>query len=452
MQFAGQRTDMDLKPVGQPDNFLIKMSPDILPEPEAILITRITPQKTLADGITEAEALRYLTNQVFTPDTVAVGFNNIRFDDEFIRFMAWRNFTDAYEWQWKDGRSKWDLLDVARMTRALRPDGIVWPFASDGKQTNRLSFLTKVNKLEHTSAHDALSDVVAAMDLAKLIKAKQPKLFDYMLNLRSKQKVAALINTGQPFVYTSGRYPSQFTHTTIALKLADHPDRSGAAIVYDLRASPKPYLSLSADELAEKWAAYGKDTPYFPVKTLVYNRCPAMAPLSTLDASSAKRLELSLVKIEANHKLLSKEFAVKLIAAAELMKKTKQEQLVADPLKADEQLYDGFVNESDKTKMSVLRATDSDSASELDLEFSDERLNNLLPLYKARNFPKTLTPREQEQWEKFRRQKLIEGGNKSALADYFSRIDELASRERTTNDEKYVLGELRLYGQSIAPA
>ena len=124
MQFAGQRTDMDLEPIGEPDNILVKISADVLPQPEAVLVHGITPQQTLSEGISEAELTKYLTSQVFTRDTIAVGYNNIRFDNDFIRFTFWRNFNDSYEWCWKDGCSTWDLLDVVRITRALRPEGI----------------------------------------------------------------------------------------------------------------------------------------------------------------------------------------------------------------------------------------------------------------------------------------------------------------------------------------
>src|SRR5579859_1483335 len=175
MQFAGQRTDMDLKPVGKPDNILVKMTPDILPEPGAVLVHGITPQKTLAEGISEAEFSKYLTSQVSSSDTIIAGYNNIRFDNDFIRFTLWRNFHDAYEWSWKNGCSTWDLLDVVRMTRALRPERIKWPFAPDGKPSNRLEYISSVNKLDHVDAHDAMSDVNASIAVARMIKNKQPK-------------------------------------------------------------------------------------------------------------------------------------------------------------------------------------------------------------------------------------------------------------------------------------
>ena len=189
MQFAGQRTDMDLNPIGEPVNVLVKMTDDALPSPGAIMVTKITPQQTLADGITEAEFSKYVTEEIFTPETVAVGYNTVRFDDEFMRAVFWRNFYDPYEFEWKDGRSRWDMLDVVRLTRALRPEGINWPFTEDGKPTNRLELMTKLNGLSHEHAHDALSDVYATIAVAGLIREKQPELFKFLFSIRNKNDV-----------------------------------------------------------------------------------------------------------------------------------------------------------------------------------------------------------------------------------------------------------------------
>ncbi|HVS78793.1 MAG TPA: exodeoxyribonuclease I [Candidatus Saccharimonadales bacterium] len=445
MQFAGQRTDMDLKPIGEPDNILVKITPDILPQPDAVLVHGVTPQQTLSEGISEAELVKYLTNDVFTKDTIAVGYNNIRFDNDFLRFTFWRNFTDAYEWCWKDGCSTWDLLDVVRMTRALRPEGIKWPFAPDGKPSNKLEFLTSINGLDHKDAHNALSDVQASIALAKLIKQKQPKLFDYLLNIRNKSKVAPLIAKGDPVVYTSGRYPSEFEKTTVAVMIAEKSDKSGA-LMYDLRIDPDEFKDLPATELAKRWAARGPDAPYFPVKTLGYNRCPAIAPLSVLDDKSAERLQLHK-ELVANHleKLqAAKGFGDKLLEALEIMWPKRQAGLMADAQKVDAQLYDGFIPDEDKTKMSVVRAAKPGELS--DLNFKDERLNLLLPLYKARNYPKTLSEAEQKQWDAFRRRKLAGSGQAD---NFFKRLEELAKTPGMDGQKQYLLEELNLYAQSI---
>jgi len=452
MQFAGQRAGLDLEPIGEPDNFLIKLTEDVLPEPEAILVHGITPQRTRAEGISEAEAAKFLTSQVFTPDTITVGFNNIRFDDEFIHYLFWRNFTDAYEWQWKDGRSRWDLLDVARMTRALRPDGIKWPFAPDGKPSNRLELLSSVNGLDHAKAHDALSDVHAMTGVAKLLRSKQPKLFDYLLNLRDKRKVEVLVMRGEPFVYTSGRYESELEKTTVAVVLGPYPER-GAALVYNLRVDPDDFTTLKPDKLAQKWNLRGKDVPYFPVKTLSFNRCPAVAPLSVLDAASASRLKIDSAVVDANLAKLKKaqDFTDKVIRALEINKPNQQPELVVNEFKVDGQLYDGFVNDADKTKMRVVRAAGQDQLADLQLNFADDRLEVLLPLYKARNYPASLNDDEKTRWENFRNHALTDGGVNSRMSRFFKKLKEISERPMPDSNTKFILEELSLYAQSLTP-
>lgn len=448
MQFAGQRTNMDLKPMGKPDNLLIKMTPDVLPEPSAVLVHRITPQKTLAEGVTESEFSKYLTSQVSAKDTIIVGYNNIRFDNDFIRFTLWRNFQDAYEWSWKNNCSTWDLLDVVRMTRALRPDGIKWPFAPDGKPTNSLEYISAVNKLEHVDAHDAMSDVKASIAVARLLKQKQPKIFDFLLNIRSKHKVAPLVTKAEPLIYTSGRYPSEYEKTTIAVIAAEKSDKS-SALMYDLRIDPVEFKDLSALDLAKRWADHSEGAPYFPLKLLQYNRCPAIAPLSVLDENSVKRLQIHKEVIENHLKKLhkAKGFGDKLLEALDNMWPPRQPDLVIDEQKVDAQLYDGFVKDEDKTKMSVVRAAKPDELSELNLDFQDGRLRALLPLYKARNFADELTDSEKLDWVKFRRQKLL-GSDK--LADrFFKQIKELDKTPGLSADKKYILRDLEEYGQSV---
>jgi exodeoxyribonuclease-1 len=455
MQFAGQRTDMDLNPIGEPDNILIKMTPDILPDPDAILVTGITPQSTLIDGISEAEFCKYLTSEVCTPDTIMVGFNNVRFDDEFLRYILWRNFYDAYEWHWKDGCSRWDMLDVVRMTRALRPKGIEWPFSPDGKPSNRLELLTSVNKLDHESAHDALSDVNATIAIAKLIKTKQPKLFDYLLTLRNKKVVNSLVTKGDPVVYSSGRYPSEYEKTTVAVMAAKHPDKD-AALMYDLRVDPDNFTSLSEQQLAELWSKWGKDAPYFPVKTLQYNKCPAAAPLIVLDTESAKRLKINPEEIRKNLAKLQNAngFSEKLVKALSIATPKPQASLIVNEQDVDGLLYEKFVGNNDRTKMSVVRAASPDELTGA-VEFDDERLKLLLPLYKARNFPKYLSQNEQEQWEEFKKHRLLDGGENSRAAKFFHRLNELGAKTPASTEvasqSQYLLEELNLYSQAILP-
>lgn len=457
MQFAGQRTDLNLQPIGEPVNVLIKLGPDVLPEPDAILITGITPQQTLTEGLTEAEFLKLFYDEVVQPNTIFLGFNSIRFDDEFMRFLHWRNFYDAYEWQWQDGCSRWDLLDVVRMTRALRPEGIKWPFAPDGKPANRLEFLTKVNKLSHDNAHDALADVQATIALAQLIRSKQPDLFGYLLKHKDKKSVAELVEQNRPFVYTTGRYSSAWLHTSVAVRLAKHPQEG--ALVYDLRFDPTPFIKLTVEQLVAAWR-WGKDPEAvrLPVKTLKYNRCPAVAPLGVIkDKAAQERLDLSLETVQKHLVILKEhqaEFAKKILTAVAQLdteRAAAQTSLVDNQLTVDSRLYDGFVSDSDRQAMRAVRVAEPDKLAEFADTFRDERLKSMLPLYRARNYPKSLTSEELRQWEAFCRAQLFEGGTESRLAKYFARLEELTAG-KLTGQQQYLLEELQLYGQSIIPA
>lgn len=456
MQFGGQRTDMELNPIGEPVNVLIKLSDDVLPDPDAILVTGITPQMTISEGITEAEFVKLFDKEIKQPNTIFIGFNSVRFDDEFMRLLFWRNFYDPYEWHWKDGSSRWDMLDVSRMTRALRPDGIKWPVDSEGKPTNRLEYLTSINKLNHESAHDALSDVKATISVAKLIKNNQPKLYDYLLNMRGKNQVLEFLKQNEMFVYSSGKYAGEYERTAVVTVLCDHPNSKGK-LVYDLRFDPALYIGQSPEKLAELWRwKLDKDEPRLPVKSLQPNRCPAIAPISVLDDDSKKRLLIDMEAANNNLKKLNKaeKFIINLVKALEILNKDREQaSLISDAYEVDRQLYDSFLGDSDRRLCPEIRQAKPVELLSFVKKCQDERLKNLLPLYKARNYPKYMSDDERLAWEKFRKHSLVFGGDKSRLGKFSQRLDELSQGKTgvLTNEKRYILEELRLYAESILP-
>ena len=420
MQFAGQRTALDLTPIGEPVNILVKMTDDALPSPGAIKVTGITPQQTLMDGISEAEFCKYVTEEVFVPGTCAVGYNTVRFDDEFMRAILWRNFYDAYEWEWKDGRSRWDMLDVVRLTRALRPEGINWPVTEDGKSTNRLELLTKMNGLSHEHAHDALSDVYATIAVAGLIREKQPKLFEYLYKMRDKKEVRRLVNLEdkRPFVYASGRYAAEFEKTTVCVALA--PGRNGNVLAFDLRNNLEELLAH-------------EEVKMFPaVKELCYNKCPAVAPVTVLRDEDWARIELTPEIVEKNLNILMAhpEFAEQMRSEYENRPEFRK---AVEPEAA---LYDGFLNDADRVKVAAVRNNGAEKLADFHPDFVDERLPELLLHYKGRNYPESLSEHEADEYEKYRRERLMR------QAPRF--MDELAKI-----DDDFLKEELLLYMQSL---
>ena len=445
MQFAGQRTTLDLEPIGEPYNILIKLNDDTLPSPDALMVTGITPQQTQADGYTEAEFAKLLMSEVFTEDTIAVGFNSIRFDDEFIRALFWRTFIDPYEWTWRDGRGRWDLLDVVRMTRALRPDGIEWPVV-DGKEVNRLELLTKQNGIDHFKAHDALSDVEALIAVTKLIKDKQPQLYAHLFAVKDKKKVAQLVNLDdkKPFVYVSGNYDAEFHKATVAFPLT--AGRNNNVIVYDLRYDPTPLLNLSTKELAKSMFASWEERQKegfvkLPVKELQYNRAPAVAPVGVLERENGwERISLDLATVEKHRDILlsSPAFAENIRSLFE-----GRPEFAKEP-DAEGQLYDGFVPDIDKLRIEKVRSATVDTLADMHPEFTDERLEPLLLRYKARNYPQSLAEDEAVEWEKWRANRI-----NSQLPTFVARLQQLAALHGGDDSKGYILQELQLWAESI---
>lgn len=447
MQFAGIRTDMDFNQVGEAINIFVKLPEDILPSPQALVVTGITPQQTIADGLSEAEFAKFLQEEIFTPETIVVGYNNIRFDDEFLRNVFWRNFYDPYEWQWSEDRSRWDLLDVVRLVRALRPGGINWPFIEqDGVKisANKLELLAKENNLLHDKAHDALSDVVALVALAKLLKDKQPKIFDFLLTHRGKKEVAKIVNLDnpQPFVYASGRYSTEHEKTTVALPIASGRN-AGNVLVYDLTKDPLEYDNLSQYDLQKsltlKYDELAKaGLPVLPIKELNYGKSPAVAPLGVLDEASQKRLGLDLADILDNYqKLLQNRGIVDKLANVwqERPEYTKDKDV-------EGRLYDGFLSHSDKAIARKITTMNANELADFNPNFADERMSELLFRYKARNFPKSLNESEQKKWQDYRVNKF-----NSQIDDYMEELQKLADKEA----DNFLVQELQLWAEATYP-
>lgn len=458
MQFAGQRTDENLNRIGEPVNILVRLNDDVLPSPSALMVTKISPQKTVEEGYTEAEFSKMLVEEYFTPDTVIVGYNNVRFDDVHIQHLLWRNFYPPYDWQWKDGRSRWDLLDVVRMIRALRPEGINWPFVVNegtGEKfaANKLELLTKENGILHENAHDAMSDVDGLIDVARLLKEKQPQIFDYLFKIRSKNEVQKLVNleNPKPFVYTSGRFKVEFEKTTVAFPIA--PAKNQNVIVWDLRFSPEKFIDWSEDQILENITAdfetrSSDDFEPIVAKILQYNKCPAVAPMGVLTEENRQRLKIDLAEIQKNLDILRKNphFAENLRSAFERRSEVFQDKSSAEKPAPEARLFEGFVSKSDDIKIEAVRNSTDRELADFHPDFADERLTDLLLHYKARNFLKSLSSQEKELWEEYRVENL-----QKMMPNFMKEFQEIANNQNLNSQEEYILEEIKLWLENILP-
>jgi exodeoxyribonuclease I len=452
-QFAGIRTDFDFNIIDKPLNIYCKPSNDFIPSPEACLVTGISPQLALEKGLIERDFFQQIHLQISAANTCTLGYNSIRFDDEVIRHGFYRNFYDAYAREWQNGNSRWDIIDLVRMTHALRPQGIEWPKNDQGVTSFRLELLSAANNIEHQDAHDALSDVYATINMAKLVKQQQPKLFEYLLSLRNKRLVMAEIDlvSHNPFVHCSGMLGNQHQYTGVMMPLTMHPSNKNSVICLDLTRSVDGLLELSAEQIGQRIFTRQDELPEgierIAIKEVHYNKCPAIAPLGVLNKECQQRLEIDLSQCLKNaeylHKNLS-EFNHKLT-------QVYSEKTFEKNTNPDHALYSGgFFNSADKNKMEQIIQSDWKALAESNFQFSDNRLEELLFRYRARNAPESLNSSELSRWERLRKSLLLDkvAGNSLVHGEYLELMKEL--RKDVANDQS-LLDKVEQYVESIMP-
>ncbi|MVF22142.1 MULTISPECIES: exodeoxyribonuclease I [unclassified Methylocaldum] len=452
-QFGGIRTDLELNPIGEPVTLFCKPARDVLPVPEACLITGITPQLAAERGVTEAEFIARIHDQFLVPGTCVAGYNNIRFDDEVTRNCLYRNLFDPYEREWRNGNSRWDIIDMLRLTRALRPEGIEWPTDDSGRPSLRLDALTVANGIQHENAHDALADVWATIAIARLVRERQPKLFNFVFSNRGKREAFELLRFGamQPVLHVSEKFAAERHCIAVVVALVKHPRNPNGIVVYDLSVDPTPLVTLSAEELRERlFTPVAKLPPgveRVPLKTVHVNKCPVIAPLSALRPGDAERLQIDLSRCNRHLDLLKREWTLAK-KIQEVMEFNGVEMVMDDP---DLMLYDGFIGDADRATLKWLRGLSPDELSRAQPTFKDARLPELVFRYRARNFSETLSAEEAARWEAYRIRRLtVQGcGGSIVLSEYQARIDALETSPGLSAKDLEILASLRRYAQEI---
>lgn len=454
-QFAALRTDENLQPIGEPVSLFCRPADDLLPSPTACVLTGITPQRAEREGVNEAEFAAHLHEEFAQPGTCAAGYNSLRFDDEFVRFLFYRNFFDPYEREWRHGNSRWDLLDLMRLAYAVRPDGMNWPLREEGVASFRLEDLAAANGLAHRRAHEALSDVEATLGLARRIRQAQPKLFDYYFALRNKNRAAMLLDYARmtPVLHVSGKYPAAKFCAALVLPIAPHPSVSNRILVCDLDTDPRTWIDLDPEAIADRLYTPQKDLPEgevrVPLKEVHLNRVPALIELRHLGEREIARLELDLERAHAHaHVLRGAE------GLAEKVRQVYARGGARDPADADQALYDGFPEESDRALFPQIRRSPPDALARNRLEFRSPRYNELLLRYRARNWPDTLSAAERERWQVYRESRLGSdvGLSEYTYETYFAEIDALRQMRGNEPGITATLDALQAWGLRLREA
>ncbi|MGI6432595.1 MAG: exodeoxyribonuclease I [Sphaerochaetaceae bacterium] len=498
-QFAAVRTDSDLKVIGEPTLLYCRLSDDYLPDPLACMVTGITPQKVTTLGLKESEFIQAINELMSVPRTCSVGYNSLKFDDEFIRNTLFRNFLDPYKREYDKGNSRWDLLDLVRAAHDFGDQKISWPKKESGITSCKLTDLTAANAISHEGAHDALSDVWATLNLARLIKTHQPKLFSYYLKLRNKQAAKEMLSVpmGEPVVYTAAPFTRKEGFSTVVMPLSSSSLNSNVIYVFDLLQDPQGLLAASRnyqhlEHLQQRELSFRAITQQlyemlqsdsFDKRTLtsvyehlqeaadllgslphqidgsanllaqkgVYrialNRSPFLSPLSVLTNERLAKLQIDMDLIEHRSSLLRQDEML----GVNIRKLADQEEYpsVAD---VDFTLYSGpFFSQADERLFAQIRQTKAAELWKMRFDFNDARAHQMLWRFLCRNWSEELDAKRQKEWQSFCAERIISppGGAQVNLSFYARKIEEHLQSKETEPHLKEVLHELKLYGKEL---
>lgn len=451
-QFAAVRTDENFKVIEEPLILYCAPADDVLPHPDACLITGITPQKARRLGQVEADFATAIWDAMSTPATCSVGYNSYRFDDEFSRFLFYRNYFPPYAREYENGNSRWDLIDLVRHCYALRPQGLEWPLRPDGQPSFRLEQLSVANGIEHHDAHDALADVHATIALARRLRRHQPRLLDWALSLRSTARVNELIDpaAGTIYVHSSSRIPAERGCTSLFMSLCWHPEFGKQAITVDLMADPGMLIEGSSADIQDRVFVGNADLPEgeqrIPLKTIRANRAPMVAPAAVIRGVDLNRIGLDPDRCRRHADLIRRHQDV-------IRQKLQDIFRRPDPTPAEDPesaLYEGFLPDADKRLMQRVRRSAPDDLCAERFPFQDSRLGQMLVRYRARNWPDSLDAAQRRIWDEWRYQRIIEGRGASIhLQAFQSRVSALRGElgADTTVDSEQLRRQLDILDQ-----
>lgn len=452
-QFAGQRTDMDLNPQDDPFVTYIQVPPEVLPDPESSLITGITPQRLLAEGISEWEAINQIHAQLSQPDTCTIGYNNLSFDDEFVRFTLFRNLFPPYKHEFSRGNSRFDLYTVVKAVAAMRPDRIQWPTNDEGVISPTLSALAEANGIDASGAHDAYTDVRMSIEVARLIKQAEPRMWAYLFDHRSRQAIESVLNDGSRFyLHVGSVYGAKRRFAAPVRVLATNPRIGTRVLVADLTADLRMLESATPEELNQarfmsKEEAEASKRTRLALNEVATNKCPVFVGLDALGDALADRLQVDVDTLNHNIELIERLEPQDLESRLHEMMRIPHDRPETDAsLDASERLYDGFIDRKDERICQAIH-----DAIEHDLPWPDEtsdddRIRELTDRLQYLHRPDD-APEMSEKHRDFVKSMLAR--KQTGLPGRRARIKELRNTQLTTEQEQ-ILNDVETYIENTA--
>lgn len=374
------------------------------------------PLEAYENGVPESEFTRLIHAELSKEGTCGVAYNGMSFDHEFTRVLFYRNLRDPYAWAWKNGNTYWDTIELVRAAFLLHPDALKkWPKKENGRPSFQLESLSAANLTseELEASHDALADTIRMWKVAKLIRERAPKLWDYALKLRYKDDVKKLRKRVQPILYVVGKIPTDRHCSTFLSNLLVSGRNANEDFAFDLFYDPSPLLKSY-----QQWTLEDRSAAWRAILSFKCNQSPfvcrwgyvgRLTELSLNDLLA--KMQLNEAEVQDRHDRIQEFLAQESENPfAEYIQQREAESAhrfsfrQTDP---DEAIYKGFISDQDRNLMNqVLR-----EGPQFDwraVQSDDPRVEPLIFRYLARNYPEIRDGSGKKLWEAYCRKRQLQ--------------------------------------------
>tara|TARA_Y100000590_G_scaffold427207_1_gene537086 strand:+ start:19 stop:1437 length:1419 start_codon:yes stop_codon:yes gene_type:complete len=424
-----------------------KLSPGIVPEAMALLVNKTTPKMLKETNLSHYQMVRQLVDKFKQwKNSTFIGYNSINFDEEFLRRTLFKNLEYPYLTN-TNGNERGDLFSLARACHLYYPKCIKTPISDKNNPVFKLEKLAPMNNIKHDQAHSAMGDVIATIEIAKLLSKKAPNVWKASLMTTNKDKSFRLIQNEEmfctDFFYYGKSVPFVLTF------VCQHP-QWGYPMCFDLKADPTYYFNLSTHQLKKELDKKPK-----VIRTIKHKKHPIiMNPSYGINFDNYKQLGITKLKQRAKLVRENKDFAKKVISILDDEATERKELDSQLDVYAEDSIYMKFASAGDSKIMPEFHKADWKDKFSILQKFKDDRMQYFAKKILYEESPQSLPEDEYKSVHKEIAKRILSTNQEkwNTIPRTYLEIDTLRNKFKEDKEKLKALDDINLYIEEMEKA
>ncbi len=352
-------------------NFRCRLPEGEIPQAMALIVNRTSIKKLTQVNLSHYQMLGEV-EKIFNKwkGSIFLGWSNIGFDDEMIRKEFFKGIRYPYITN-SSPNKRHDGINIARAAYAVDASVLETEINAKNNPVFKLESLSRMQGLDSSDAHNALTDASLTAKILNIIKKRQPSTWDMFLRTASKADTETIFKKEEIITLNEYFYGKSRLYLCAPLhpKHCIHPIYKWGQAV-DLRVDIEPILNMSINELKLEM----KKTPKF-LRTIRSNKAPII-----LDAQYGMReepynaIDPSLIKKRAKLVRDNEKFSQNILIALREIAEEKEQSKSQEDIFAEESIYKQFTSNKDTALFPAWHAASWQDKLRLLDKFDDQRL------------------------------------------------------------------------------